>query len=93
MIVSFADKNAGQLFETGKNKRFSAIAKQALKRLALLDAASTIRDLQNIPSNHLEILKGDLKGFYSIRINNQWRVIFKWIDEKGAAAVKIVDYH
>ena len=63
-----------------------------LRKLRQLDAASTITDLRNPPSNWLEALKGDRKGQWSVRINNQWRVCFRWTDGE-ASEVEIVDYH
>jgi toxin HigB-1 len=63
-----------------------------LRKLRQLDAASTVADLRNLPSNWLEALKGDRKGQWSIRINNQWRACFRWTDGE-ASEVEIVDYH
>ncbi|MEQ1662271.1 MAG: type II toxin-antitoxin system RelE/ParE family toxin [Thiobacillus sp.] len=80
------------LFETGKHKRFSGIAQIATRKLAQLDAAETLEFLRSPPGNRLEILKGDRAGQYSIRINDQFRVCFKWLDG-GASDVEIVDYH
>jgi proteic killer suppression protein len=65
---------------------------RALRKLRQLDAALTLTDLQNPPSNRLKALKGDRKGQMSIRINDQWRICFKWKDGE-ASAVEIVDYH
>ncbi len=76
------------------------VAKVALRKLDMLNAAKTLQDLRSPPNNRLEKLKGDLYGFYSIRINDQWRIIFRWNEEKnengfdtGAFEVEIVDYH
>ncbi len=66
--------------------------RQAARRLALLDSAETLGDLAALPSNRLEMLRGDRAGQYSIRINEQWRVCFHWTDE-GPCSVEIVDYH
>lgn len=64
----------------------------ALYKLDILNAAQALDDLRSPPGNRLEALKGELKGFYSIRINNQWRIIFKW-EQNNASEVQIVDYH
>ena len=74
--------------------RFEAFRRQAEKRLRILDAAVSLRDLAQLPSNRLEALFGDRKGQYSIRINQQWRICFEW--PKGGDSpenVEIVDYH
>jgi toxin HigB-1 len=68
------------------------IQDRALRKLRQLDAALTLEDLRNPPSNHLENLKGDKKGRMSIRINNQWRLCFHWYDGE-ATEIEIVDYH
>jgi proteic killer suppression protein len=68
------------------------IARVALRKLAILDAATTLDDLRVPPGNRLEPLKGDRKGQHSIRINDQWRICFIWKDS-GAENVEIVDYH
>ncbi len=64
----------------------------ATRKLDLLNAAHALLDLRSPPGNRLEALKGDWKGFHSIRINQQWRVVFRWIDNQ-ALDVQIVDYH
>ena len=71
---------------------FQGFADQAARRLTLLDAAETLRDLAALPSNRLEVLRGDRAGQHSIRINMQWRVCFRWSDD-GPFDVEIVDYH
>jgi proteic killer suppression protein len=68
------------------------IRKTALRKLDVLNAAYQLVDLRSPPGNRLEALKGNLQGFHSIRINDQWRVIFRWVDG-GATEVAIVDYH
>ncbi len=92
MIHSFADKEAKSLFEYRKTRKLSNIARPALRKLMMIDAAANLEDLRIPPSNHLEALKGDLAGYYSIRINKQWRIIFRWQNE-GAQNVQIIDYH
>jgi proteic killer suppression protein len=64
----------------------------ALVKLDMLDAASELKDLKSPPGNRLETLKGDLKGFHSIRVNDQWRVVFRWQDNM-ARDVRLMDYH
>jgi toxin HigB-1 len=93
MIKSFADIDTERLYTTGKSKRFPPdILKRAIRRLTQLDAAMAIDDLRMPPSNHLETLSGKRTGQWSIRINNQWRVCFRF--ENGEAFdVEIVDYH
>ncbi|RUM57088.1 MAG: type II toxin-antitoxin system RelE/ParE family toxin [Persephonella sp.] len=93
MIKTFGDKETKELYTKGKSKKFPPeILNRALRKLEMIDMANSIDDLRVPPSNHLEKLKGDLKDFYSIRINNQYRIIFKFING-NAYDVKIVDYH
>lgn len=92
MIQSFKSKKPKQLFEGKRIAQFQAFSWQAQKRLRVLDAADTLEALRMLPSNRLEALKGDRKGVYSIRINDQWRICFKWGDA-GPENVEIVDYH
>ena len=91
MKKSFKDKNTENFYNRQPVKKFSGIERQALKRLRILDSSPTLEALACLPSNRLESLKGDRKGQYSIRINHQWRVCFKWDD--GALDVEITDYH
>jgi proteic killer suppression protein len=92
MIRSFGDKHTEALFRDERVRQFVGIARVAKRKLEALHAASRLEDLMVPPSNRLEKLRGDLKDFHSIRINDQWRVIFKWI--KGEPhEVRIVDYH
>ena len=93
MINGFKDNDTEAVFERRFVKRFSGIEPSAHTRLKRLAAAETLADLQAIPGNHLEALKGSRKGQYSIRINDQWRICFGWVDGKGAHDVEIVDYH
>ena len=80
------------LFETGRSNKFGSIAKVATRKLAQLDAAETLAFLASPPGNRLEALAGDRQGQYSVRINDQWRVCFRWT-EAGPEDVEIVDYH
>lgn len=80
------------LFETGRSRRFAAIARIASRKLAQLDAAETIEFLRSPPGNRLESLKGDRAGQFSIRINDQFRLCFRWTAE-GPTNVELVDYH
>lgn len=92
MIDSFRCRDTQALFETGRCRRFSAIAVVATRKLAQLDAAVTLEFLRSPPGNRLEVLRGSRSGQHSIRINDQWRLCFVWA---GASAidVEIVDYH
>ena len=92
MIQSFADDETEAVFLTGKSRRWTKIARVAARRLQAVDFATAIEDLQNPPGNRLEKLKGDRKGWWSIRINDQFRVRFRW-DGDDAWDVEIVDYH
>lgn len=92
MIKSFRCADTQALFETGKNRRFSAIANVAMRKLTQFDAAETLDFLRAPPGNRLETLKGDRSGQYSIRINDQFRLCFRWT-ASGAEDVEIVDYH
>ena len=92
MIKSFRCDDTRKLFETGKSARFGSIVKVATRKLAQLQAAATLEFLRSPPGNHLEALKGDRAGHYSIRINDQWRICFRWT-ATGPEDVEIVDYH
>ncbi|WP_339804115.1 type II toxin-antitoxin system RelE/ParE family toxin [uncultured Marinobacter sp.] len=92
MIRSFRCKETQALFETGKTRHFSAIKNAAERKLILLQTAETLDDLKSPPGNRLEALKGDRIGQYSIRVNQQWRVCFRWTAD-GPEDVEIVDYH
>jgi len=91
MIKSFKCKETEKLFNRKFVKKFSGIERQAVKKLDRLDAAPTLGALSGFTGNRLEVLKGDRKEQYSIRINDQYRICFKWQD--GAADIEIVDYH
>ena len=94
MIQSYRDKRTKEFAEGKRVKEFEGFRRQAEKRLDILDAATGLPDLQALPSNALESMKGDRKGQYSIRINMQWRICFEWPDgQSGPSNVEIVDYH
>lgn len=93
MILTFKDKDTKAVFAREFVKRFSGIEQAAYTRLARLEAATALTDLAAIPGNRLEALSADRKGQFSIRINDQWRICFRWIDGKGAHDVEIIDYH
>lgn len=92
MIQSFADKDTEELFFKESNRRFSSIARVALRKLFQMNHAGKLEDLAVPPGNRLERLKGKLDGLHSIRINDQWRIVFRWT-ESGPAGVAILDYH
>lgn len=92
MIKSFKCKKTEAFFVSRQTRAFASIAKPALRKLAYLHAAMTLDDLRVPPNNRLEALKGKRKGQFSIRINDQYRICFKW-DNGNAEAVEIVDYH
>ena len=92
MIESFACAETEKIFRQQFSKKFRTIEKVALRKLFHLNRATVLRDLAAIPGNQLEALKGNRKGQYSIRINDQYRICFRW--EDGVAHdVEIVDYH
>ena len=94
-IQSFASRAVETFFITGRlGKRvgWAGVAKVAARKVDLLEYASELNDLASPPGNRLEALKGDLAEFHSIRINDQWRVIFRWGDS-GPEDVDITDYH
>ena len=92
MIKSFRHAETQLLFETGRSKRFAGILKVATRKLTQFDAAATLEFLKSPPGNNLEALKGDRRGQYSIRINDQWRLCFRWT-KAGPEDVEIADYH
>jgi proteic killer suppression protein len=94
-IQSFTDKATQGFYETGKLKKatgWQSVAKVVLRKLDMLHYAAELSDLKSPPNNRLEELKGDLKGLHSIRVNDQWRVVFKWTAQ-GPKNVRIMDYH
>jgi toxin HigB-1 len=93
MIVSFRDDETEKIWSGLRSRRLpSDIQSVALRKLRLLNAARRIQDLALLPGNRLESLKGDRAGQWSIRINDQWRICFRWT-QGGAQEVEIVDYH
>lgn len=94
MIVNYRDKRTRE-FATGRRvKALAGIERAARLKLDRLEAATDLRDLAALPGNRLEALKGDRKGQYSIRINDQWRICFEWPkNASGPYNVEIVDYH
>jgi proteic killer suppression protein len=93
MIQSFADKHAELLFLRETGKRFARqLQRAALRKLAMLDAAESLDDLRVPPGNRLEKRTGDREGQYSIRVNDQWRICYRWRDG-NAHEVEITDYH
>ncbi len=92
MIVSFADRDTERLAAGQRVRRFGSFESIARRKLRQLDIAGRLDDLKVPPGNRLEALKGNRKGQMSIRINDQWRVCFRWT-QAGPADVKIVDYH
>ncbi|PLX66602.1 MAG: plasmid maintenance system killer [Denitrovibrio sp.] len=93
MIKSFKDKETKQLFLTGKSRKFSpSIIERAKKLLGRIDKTDDVESLYMPPSNRLHKLSGDLDGFWSVSINNQFRIIFRWADG-NAEDVGVVDYH
>ncbi|GLO29766.1 MULTISPECIES: type II toxin-antitoxin system RelE/ParE family toxin [Pseudomonas] len=92
MIRSFSCADTEALFTHGKTRRWSDIKSVAERKLAMLDAATELRDLRSPPGNRLEALSGNRAGQHSIRVNDQWRLCFIWTDN-GPINVEIVDYH
>jgi proteic killer suppression protein len=94
-IKSFSDQITEIFFETGKLSKkagWQPVKSVAVRKLDMIEFAGKLLDLKSPPGNCLEKLSGNLSGFYSIRINDQWRIVFKWTDF-GAEEVKICDYH
>ena len=94
MILSYRDQRTRDFALGRRVKALSGIERPARMKLDRLEAAVTLRDLAVLPGNRFEILKGNRKGQYSIRVNDQWRVCFDWRDgASGPSNVEIVDYH
>ena len=92
MIRGFKDRRTQRFFGGQLVRALHGFANQATRRLTVLDNAASLQDLAGLPSNRLEALSGDRAGQYSIRINRQWRICFRWGDE-GPYDVEVVDYH
>jgi len=94
-ILTFAERELESFFFTGqlgKKHGWQAVQKIAKRKLDMLHYSSRLDDLRSPPGNRLEALRGSLLGFYSVRINDQWRIVFRWT-ALGATDVDIVDYH
>lgn len=94
-IQSFADKATEEFFisgHVGKGAKWRAVLSVAKRKLDMLHYAQELRDLKSPPGNQLEALTRDLKGYHSIRINDQWRIVFRWT-EQGPTELRIMDYH
>ena len=93
VIRSFSDQETERVFRRGRSRRLPPdLRRSALRKLAILDAADSLDDLRSPPGNRLERLSGTRAGQYSIRINDQWRICFRWADGDVDAA-EITDYH
>ncbi|NJM30377.1 MAG: plasmid maintenance system killer protein [Rhizobiales bacterium] len=92
MIRSFRSKDTEALFRLERSRRWAFIERPALRKLVQLDLAAKLDDLKSPPGNRLEALSGDRRGQWSIRINDQFRICFRWTPE-GPEDVEIVDYH
>ena len=92
MIKSFKCKDTEKLFNDNDVKRFKSISRKARIKLEMLNATVSLDGMKIPPGNRLEALKGERKGQYSIRIDSQWRICFKWVDG-NTYEVEIVDYH
>lgn len=92
MIRSFRDKETERVFRREFSRKHQGIARVAKRKLDQLHAAAALGDLGAIPGNRLEALAGNRRGQHSIRINDQWRICFRWVDS-DASDVEIVDYH
>jgi len=92
MIRSFRSKDTERLYRGERVRRFQGVETVARRKLRQLDAAGDLRDLAIFPGNRLEALKGDRAGQYSVRVNDQWQICFRW-RQGEAQDVEIVDYH
>jgi proteic killer suppression protein len=96
LISSFGDKGTDAVFHGAPVKRLkrypAEVVRVAVRKLDLLNAAGDIQDLRVPPGNRLEALKGDLEGYHSIRVNQQWRIVFRW-EASHAHEVRLLDYH
>jgi len=96
LIASFGDRATADLYhgiKTSRVRRFPPdVVATAVRKLDMLNSAGTLLDLRSPPSNRLEALRGDLRGLWSIRVNDQWRIVFRW-GEGRAYDVRVTDYH
>ena len=96
MIRSFADKLTEDLYHGRRNRRVArldtGLVRAAVRKLDIIEAAASVKDLRVPPGNRLEQLRGDLEGLHSVRVNDQWRIVFRW-SEGGAEHVRLIDYH
>lgn len=93
MIQSFGDKETGKIFILVFSRKIPReIQERSYHKLVAIHEAESLEDLRNPPGNRLEPLRGELEGSHSIRINNQWRIVFRW-EGKDAHDVRITDYH
>lgn len=92
MIKGFKDKHTRSIYEGLPVKKYQSIRRQVERRMQILDMATCIEDLMHLPSNRFEALRGNRKGQYSIRVNQQWRICFRW-SEDGPYDVELTDYH
>jgi toxin HigB-1 len=94
VIVGYRDKRTRDFADGKRVKAFSGLERAARLKLDRMEAATVLGDLAALPGNRFEALRGDRKGQYSIRINDQWRICFEWADgAPGPSNVEIVDYH
>lgn len=94
-IQNFSDHATQEFFETGRappKTKWAAIEKVVKRKLDMVHYASKLSDLKAPPNNHLEALKRDLEGYHSIRVNDQWRIVFRWT-EAGPTEIRVADYH
>jgi len=92
VIKSFGSAETERLFNRRRSRQFQAVELVARRKLLQIDNATEVRDLASPPGNRLELLRGDRNGQYSIRLNDQWRICFRWLDG-DAYDVEVVDYH
>jgi proteic killer suppression protein len=92
LIKTFRDRESERLYATGRSRRFQSCARVAFQKLRMIDAAGKLADLGVLRGNRLEALRGDRRGQYSIRINDQYRICFEWADG-DAFDVEVTDYH
>lgn len=93
MIRGYKDRRTRRFAEGEFVAAFQGFEKQAARRLSILNAAPSLDSLRALPGNRLEALSGAREGYFSIRINRQWRICFLWVDGLGPTDVEIVDYH